>query len=133
VEAIVFRPLTVALVAASLAFSNGSHAAGEMEQAMRYYEEGKYVLAEKHFRSLASDGNGRAAEILGFMHAIGPELYPGIPRDRRAALQWFDIAARSGRPVGQYMVCALRKQMGAGPVASQCFDWVAETGRPGAR
>jgi TPR repeat protein len=68
------------------------------------------------------------------MHAFGPALYPGIARDPQAALHWFDIAARAGRPTGRYMVCALRKQSGVpGPKGGHCFDWVAETGQPARR
>jgi len=86
--------------------------------------------------SLAAAGNGdaRAAEILGFMFGFGPEMFPGIGRDLSASVRWFDTAARGGRPVGRYMVCALRKHAGALPLAAQrCFDWVAETGQPAPR
>jgi hypothetical protein len=42
--------------------------------------------------------------------------------------------ARGGRPVGRYMVCALRKHAGAPAQAAQrCYDWVAETGQPAPR
>jgi TPR repeat protein len=118
----------------SMLIANPGSASEDLEQALQLYENGNYVHAESRLRALARDGNARAAEILGFMYAIGPAVYPGVPRDPRSAIHWFDIAARGGRPVGQYMVCALRKQAGAVPAgAYRCFDWVAETGRPGPR
>jgi len=113
-----------------LAGASCASAAG-IEQAMRTYEEGNFVLAETQLRAVARNGDARAAEILGFMHAVGPALYPGVQRDLRSAIHWFDIAARGGRPAGRYMVCALQRQAGAAhPRAQGCFDWVAETGAP---
>lgn len=99
---------------------------------MEYYERQNYSLARLHFLAAARAGDARAQEILGFMHALGPAMYPGVERDFRAAADWFDLAARSGRPAGRYMACALSKRMPDRRTAPQyCFDWVAETGRPG--
>lgn len=118
------------LVFLLLAGAGCANAAG-IEQAMRTYEEGNFVLAETQLRAVAGNGDARAAEILGFMYAVGPTLYPGVQRDLHSAIHWLDIAARGGRPAGRYMVCALQRQTGAThPRAQGCFDWVAETGAP---
>jgi TPR repeat protein len=125
------RTLAAALAAASLAAAGNVAAEDDMAQAMQFFERGHYVLARDHLRAAARNGDARAAEILGFMFGFGGEMFPGIERDLGASVYWFDLAARGGRPVGRYMVCALRKQAGAPPQAAQrCFDWVAESGRP---
>jgi TPR repeat protein len=43
------------------------------------------------------------------MYAIGPALYPGIWRSLSAAQNWFDKAARAGRPAAQYMHMAFMR------------------------
>jgi TPR repeat protein len=122
----VTRILSAALFTAALAAPHTVLAAGGMEEAMQSYEDGNFVHAETRLRALAGEGDARAAEILGFMYAFGPAMYPGVPRDLRSAIQWFDIAGRGGRPIGQYMVCALSKQMGAAAAAPQrCVESVA--------
>jgi TPR repeat protein len=128
------RTIAAALAAASLVAAGNVAAEDDMAQAMQFFERGHYVLARDHLRAAARDGDARAAEILGFMFGFGGEMFPGIGRDLGASVHWFDMAARGGRPVGRYMVCALRKHAGAPPQAAQrCFDWVAETGRPAPR
>jgi TPR repeat protein len=108
-----------------------ARASSDLEDALQLYESGRYVLAETRFRGLAAGGDARAAEILGFMYAHGPALYPGVPRNLNLAIQWFDAAARGGRPVGRYMACALQRQVGIRYLAPpHCFDWIAETGNP---
>lgn len=124
------KTLVAAVFAASIAWCEGAGAAG-MPEAMHFYESGQYIKAAEALRSAAEGGDVRAAEMLGFMHAFGPSMYPGIQRDVRSALTWFDRAARQGSPIGRYMVCAMRQQLGAGvPKRQVCFDWVAETGVP---
>jgi len=129
--------VTTAVVAASLLFAASAAATGEdsMQKAMEHYERQNYSLARFHFLSAAKAGDARAQEILGFMHAFGPAMYPGVDRDFAAAAHWFDLAARAGRPVGRYMACALLKRRMDSPVAvpPHCFDWVAETGQPARR
>ncbi len=108
--------------------------ASDIEDAMYFYDSGHYVLAVDRFRAAAIAGDARAQEILAFMYALGSEMYPGVPRDVRAAAHWFDMAARSGRPVSRYMSCALRRDSAAANApGQQCFDWVAEVGKPGPR
>ena len=112
----------------------GDVTASDMGRAMQLYQRQQYRLALDHFLAAAQSGNPFAQEILGFMHAFGPALYPGVTADSRAALGWFDLAARNGRPVGRYMACAMaRRVQHARLVQQHCFDWVAETGQPGPR
>jgi TPR repeat protein len=128
------RTIAAALAAVSFSTAGGVAAEDNMTQAMQFFESGHYVLARDHLRAAAREGDARAAEILGFMFGFGSNMFPGIGRDLEASVHWFDMAARGGRPVGRYMVCALRKHAGA-PVQSarRCFDWVAETGQPAPR
>ena len=114
-----------------LGLAGTCHAASDMEDAMLAYERGHYAAAFKHFQAAARAGDARAQEILGFMQAFGPDVYPGVTRDPRAAAKWFDLAARNGRPASRYMMCAmLRHADDSLPNGWRCFDWIAETGKP---
>jgi len=124
--------IAAVLAAASLAATGSVLGAGDMEEAMDFFESGHYLNARDHLRAAARNGDARAAELLGFMYGFGSDMFPGVGRDPQAALYWFDVAARGGRPVGRYMVCAMRAQAGA-TARQHCFDWVAETGRPAPR
>jgi TPR repeat protein len=126
--------IAVLLACVSLTATGSSFAGSDMEEAMVFFESGHYLNARDHLRAAARNGDARAAEILGLMLSFGSEMFPGVGRDPQAAVYWFDVAARGGRPVGRYMVCALRKQAGApAQAARHCFDWVAETGHAGPR
>lgn len=106
-------------------------AATIFEEAMQDYERGKYVGAHMKFRTAAEMGDARAQEVLGLMYAFGPQLYPGVTQDLRAAGVWLDRAARGGRPTARFAYCALvRKELPARAQSWKCFDWVAETGQP---
>ena len=127
----VSKSLVAALLCLALA---GPAGATDIEDAMYFYDSGHYVLALDRFRAAAAGGDARAQEILAFMYALGSAVYPGVPRDVGSAAYWFDIAARSGRPVSRYMACAMqRPAMRANLPHLHCFDWVVETGRPGPR
>lgn len=103
-KALIAVPLCVALWAFS------SHArAGDIEAAMEAYENGRYALAVEHLQAAGRAGDAQAQEVLAFMYTHGSEMYPGVARDLRAAVHWFDLAARNGRPVSRYMACAIRR------------------------
>jgi TPR repeat protein len=117
---------------AGLLIIAGAARAGNMEDAMRLYEKGSYVLAVDRFNAAAVAGNARAQEILGVMYALGGEVYPGVPKDAHKALYWFDMAARNGRGVSRYVACAmLHGTLSARVHDVHCFDWVADFGMPG--
>ena len=115
------RTLIAVLFVSSLAA--GSAVAGEddMETARHFLDGGLYAEAIYHLRAAADTGDAQAAEILGFLHSYGGEVFPGVARDPAAAAQWFDLAARGGRPVGRYMSCALDNASGA-QAARRCLD-----------
>jgi TPR repeat protein len=79
------------------------------EQAMDDYAHARYVSAEGGFRAAAELGDVRAQEILGYMYAFGPNLYPGIQHNRHEAAVWFERAARGGSDSARYMYCALTR------------------------
>lgn len=95
--------LLAALLSATPWTAEADAAATIFEKAMQDYERGDYVRAQMKFRIAADSGDARAQEIVGLMYAVGPQLYPGIVQDLRAAAAWLDRAARGGRPG-----CALR-------------------------
>ena len=125
------RKMAAAAAALFLGLQLGDGMAGDMERAMQLYERQHYRLALDHFLAAAQSGNALAQEILGFMHAFGPALYPGVAADSRAALGWFDLAARNGRPAGRYMACAMARRVQDARLAQRhCFDLVAQVGQP---
>jgi len=80
--------------------------AGALEEALVAYQGGNYAQAEALLLVAGHAGHPNAQELLGFMYAIGPDLYPGVWRSLTAARNWFDRAARAGRPSAQYMQAA---------------------------
>ena len=83
-----------------------AHADPELGPVMSAYDRGDYAEAEALLLVAGHAGNSNAQELLGFFYAIGPDLYPGVWRSLTAARNWFDRAARAGRPSAQYMQAA---------------------------
>src|SRR3954470_3153357 len=83
---------------------------GGLDDAMTAYERGSYLEAEAMLLVAGHAGHPNAQELLGFMYAIGPDLYPGIWRSLTAARSWFERAARAGRPAAQYMHVAFTRR-----------------------
>jgi len=79
---------------------------GALEEALTAYQRGDYPEAEALLLVAGHAGHPNAQEMLGFMYAIGPDLYPGVWRSLTASRNWFDRAARAGRPSAQYMQAA---------------------------
>lgn len=77
------------------------------DHGMLAYEMADYTKAEARLREAAALGSARAHEMLGFMYVVGHDLFPGIPRNRRAASSHFLIAAASGSSTSAYMFCVL--------------------------
>ena len=119
-----------ALVAATMLCLNcgAGYAADGLEEALVAYERGNYVDAEIKLLRAARAGDAQAQEMLGFMYAIGPTLYPGVPRNVGAATVWFDRAARSGRPIARYMHCAIAR-LEVPPPARENSHCVAQLAR----
>ena len=95
-----------------------------LEEAMVAYQRESYPEAEALLLVAGHAGNAHAQEMLGFMYAIGPDLYPGVWRSLTAARNWFDRAAHAGRPSAQYMQAAFVRR---GPLEVRadimaCFD-----------
>jgi TPR repeat protein len=100
--------------------------AGDIEDAMEAYENGRYALAVELLQIAGRAGNAQAQEILAFMYTHGSGMYPGVARDMRTAAHWFDLAARNGRPVSRYMACAIRRDaLSADPREPSCVERVA--------
>ncbi len=117
-----------------LGFSAPAGANQGIEQAKRAYERGDYAAAHDRLIVSARKGDAEAQELLGFMYAFGPRLYPGVPLSPGISLQWLDRAARSGRPAARYLYCALaRRERVSLPATAYCFDAIGESGEPPAR
>jgi TPR repeat protein len=123
-----FSKLVVAVAIACAASRAAS--SGEREDARWLYEEGRYGEAQAKLVAIAQAGDADAQELLGFMYAFGPQLYPGVRRDLRVAQLWFDQAARRGRPVARYMYCALSQRSSRQPSGRYCFDHVVDAVEP---
>jgi TPR repeat protein len=86
-----------------------ARSAPRLEAAMAAYERGDYLEAESLLLVAGHSGDPHAQELLGFMYAIGPALFPGIWRTLMAAGNWFERAAGAGRPAAQYMHLAFTR------------------------
>jgi TPR repeat protein len=101
-------PISVpALLALAL---KAARSAPGLDDAMHAYGSGDYLEAESQLLVAGHAGHPNAQELLGFMYAIGPDLYPGIWRSLTAAKNWFERAARAGRPAAQYMHVAFTRR-----------------------
>src|SRR5258706_13913148 len=81
----------------------GARSAHGLEEAMGAYARGHFGEAEALLLTAGHAGHANAQELLGFLYAIGPDLYPGVWRRLNAAGNWFDRAAPPGRTAAQYM------------------------------
>jgi TPR repeat protein len=86
-----------------------ARSAPALEEAMAAYDRGNYLEAQCLLLLAAHWGNAQAQELLGFMYAIGPALYPGIWRSLGAARNWFERAAEAGRPAAACMHAAFNR------------------------
>jgi TPR repeat protein len=101
---------TAIAVPALLALAlNSARSAPGLDDAMAAFERGDYLEAECLLLVAGHGGHPNAQELLGFMYAIGPSLYPGIWRSLTAARNWFERAASAGRPAAQYMHIAFTR------------------------
>src|SRR5882672_6054044 len=110
-----------ALLALALESARTEQGLGE---AMSAYDRSNFLDAEALLLVAGHSGNAHAQELLGFLYAIGPDLYPGVWRSLSAARNWFDRAARAGRPAARYMQAAFVRH---GPLEVRadiiaCFD-----------
>jgi TPR repeat protein len=100
---IVFVPALLAIAAKEARVAPG------LELAMAEYERGRFLEAEAILLAAAHSGHAHAQELLGFMYAIGPDLYPGIWRRLDAARNWFSRAAVGGRVAARKMHAAFTR------------------------
>jgi TPR repeat protein len=110
-------------VAALFSLAAMQTAAADIDNARLAYAKGDYALAHDQLLAAARTGNGEAQELLGMMHMVGPEVFPGVPQDLTQSAVLLQRAARSGRPVARAMYCALVRR-GTLHVAgnAQCFE-----------
>jgi TPR repeat protein len=101
-------PISVpALLALAL---KAARSEGALAEAMAAYDRSSFLEAETLLLVAGHAGHPNAQELLGFMYAIGPDLYPGIWRSLAASRSWFQRAARNGRPSAQYMHIAFTRR-----------------------
>jgi TPR repeat protein len=101
-------PISVpALLALAL---KAARSEGALAEAMAAYDQSNFLEAETLLLVAGHAGHPNAQELLGFMYAIGPDLYPGIWRSLAASRSWFQRAARNGRPSAQYMHIAFTRR-----------------------
>jgi TPR repeat protein len=117
------KAITIIAATILLLIVNSVRAGDPFDEAMLAYHEGHYAITRAKLIPIAEKGDGRAQEILGLMYALGPRVFPGVPRDMRSAALWFDRAARNGRPSAREMYCALaRAEFRVNPTAWTCVD-----------
>jgi TPR repeat protein len=112
------------LLAASFCFASVQAVrADELDKARLAYAKGDYALAHDQLLAASRKGDGEAQELLGMMHMVGPQVFPGVPQDLTQAAVLLERASRKGRPAARAMYCALARR-GTLHVArnAQCFD-----------
>ena len=72
-------------------------AAGEIEHARDFMEEGKFEKAMQELIPAARSGNADAEELIGIMYAMGL----GVKRDDVRAFDWYLRASMKGHPGAQ--------------------------------
>ena len=70
----------------------------DFESGGEAYKRGDYETAAREFLPLAESGDHRAMYALGSMYAVGH----GVPQDLGKSLEWFQAAAKYGRPDAEY-------------------------------
>ena len=123
--------LATAALLALLQVAAPARADDAFAEAAEAFREGEYAEALRMLRAPAGAGHAEAQEMLGFLHAYGESFFPGIERDWREAMRWFEQAARHGRPGARYMHCVLKHRVAGDAIANgQCVDGVASFGEP---
>jgi TPR repeat protein len=117
------------LLIAILAFTASTAVAADSYQEGKLaYERGEYAKAEAKLHTAAQKGNQQAQELLGFMYAFGPQVYPGVRQDFRMAVTWLAKATGDDRPTARYMYCAVVRREAAGQLGRlHCFDDFADS------
>jgi TPR repeat protein len=97
--------------------------ADEFDKARLAYQKGDYAVAHDQLLAASRKGDAQAQELLGMMHMVGPQIFPGVPQDLTQAAVLLERAANKGRPAARAMYCALARR-GTLHVArnTQCFD-----------
>lgn len=96
-----------ALIAAPLVRPDEACAEEAMERGLQAYQDTKYEYAMGQLAVAAEKGNGRAQEILGFMHLHGPRLFgAGVPEDASRSMYWLGRAAGSGQEAARHVLCS---------------------------
>ena len=71
-----------------------------LQEGLAAYDKADYVVALKELAPLAEKGNAKAQNKLGRMYGLGQ----GVPKDARAAAEWFLKAAEHGVAEAQGML-----------------------------
>lgn len=97
----------------TLAFSlicGSASAMPPFEEAKDAFERGLFPAAHNKLLLAAHYGDPAAQELVGFMYALGPQVYPGIKQDLVTATFWLSRAANNGRPAARHLYCAVVRQ-----------------------
>ena len=82
----------------ALLFAAPCHAG--LKEGLAAYDKADYARAERELTPLAEKGDAKAQNKLGRMYSLGQ----GVPRDSRAAAEWFLKAAEQGVAEAQSML-----------------------------
>jgi TPR repeat protein len=96
-------------VQVALALKSARSAQG-LDDALAACDRGDYLAAESLLLVAGHAGHPHAQELLGFIYAIGPDLFPGIRRSLSASQSWFERAAYAGRPAALCMHVAFMQR-----------------------
>lgn len=87
---------------------------------MAAYDNGDYSAAVEQLRIAAEQGDKQAAQLVGFIYAIGEPTYPGVQGNAAEAAKWLAVSAGESRPAARFIVCMLARPDAAS--ANHCLD-----------
>lgn len=96
--------------------------------AIEAYGARDFSLAQIRLQQAAREGHWQSDELLGFMYAIGPQLFPGVEYSRERAVGHLESAAAKGSASSAYLLCALGREVDNAPMQHRACDPKAPNG-----
>ena len=99
-----------------------------LKQGLAAYDKADYAKAQQELTPLAEKGDAQAQNKLGRMHSLGQ----GVPKDARAAAEWFLKAAEQGVAEAQSMLGYMYLVGDGAPQSNgKAYEWLRKAAEQG--
>lgn len=112
---------------ASLVLMTSTTAFADIQSAQTAFKKGDHAAAIKEFTELGNAGNISAQIMLGVLYNKGG----AVPRDDKAAADWFQKAAMQGNTEAQYLLGNLYEDSQLAKNYQQAFIWYHKAAQKG--